>query len=287
MLILPFQSYSRLGNRGPRLINCFAEDALPSSAQPVTLYGSPGIATWGTAPRMGCRGAIGDATRCYAVCGTRLYSFNVNGVATEVGTIPGSDRVRMAYNGTQLCIVAGGKGYIYTGSGGVVQITDPDFTQYTPIDVTYADGFFLFCAADGNWWKSALYDGTSYEGDEYDQAAKYADQNVAMIAAEMQIVIAGTSSIEFWHYSGQSPFPYSRSPNGVAEIGVAARDSLVKDEQGVYFLASDCTVRVIPTTSTEPVRISTHGVEDALCGLLFNAMAYLLHVLRKRGYGTR
>ena len=265
-MLLPFMTYKRLGNRGERLVNCFAETGKPSEPQPVRLFGSPGIFDWSTVPLACCRGAGSHKGEAYAVYSSTLYKIDKDGVDTAIGTIPGPGRVSMASNGVQLCVVANGDGYIWDGA--ILQpIGDPGFTSYSPDMVTEMDGFFLFNDANSAiWFKSKLYDGLNYEGDEFDLASKYSDFTVGILACEMLVLVACTGSIEFWYNGGGTPFPYQRAPNGVAEIGVAATHSLAKDETGTYFLASDNTVRLVQVGSIEPVRISHHGVEDAISG---------------------
>ena len=83
--------------------------------------------------------------------GNRTYTTNdVSG--SEV--IEGAALVFMAQNGMQICIVAPDynnqfNAWIYTVSGGLVQISDSDFDGPV-LGVDFQDGYFLFLKANSN-----------------------------------------------------------------------------------------------------------------------------------------
>lgn len=263
-MLLPHTSYKRKGNRGQKLLNCFAEPASPDSAQPVILLGCDGIADWQTHNKTGCRGTIKHKGITYAQTGNELIKVQGTGI-TVIGSIPGGDRVTMATNGKELAIAANGMGWLVKDDDTLVSITDSEFTQYRVADVTETDGRFLWCEDGGNvFFCSELYDGLSYEGEKFDLAGKYSDNCVGIMASEMLVIIGCEETMEFWYTSGESPFPYSRAPNGVAEIGLASKYSFAKDETGTYFLASDNSVRRVPLGAIEPMRISHNGVDEAI-----------------------
>ena len=133
----------------------------PGALSLESLYGCPGISqalTTGAVNQVN-RGAHVKNSKPYFVNGTSLYRVDksVDGdgltVFTSVllGTIPGSGRVSMADNGTQLMVlVPGGNGYIIDESSGTpfVQITAPGFTANgAPQLVEFVDSFFV-CNTD-------------------------------------------------------------------------------------------------------------------------------------------
>lgn len=105
-----------------------------------TAPGVTGIETVGTGPG---RGVIEWRNAVYKVSGTKLYRVTGSS-ATELGTIPGTGRVFMAGNSTQLVInVPGVGGYVWNGTA-VTQITDPDFLAWNPGACDFADNYILF-----------------------------------------------------------------------------------------------------------------------------------------------
>src|SRR5690606_25888361 len=99
---------------------------------PAKLAMVPGMRVFadvGTGPHRGARDVEGKR---FVVSGTKLYQIALDGVATELGTIPGTGRVCMTHNqitgGNQVVIGAGSSGYVYnTYTGTFGQITDDAF----------------------------------------------------------------------------------------------------------------------------------------------------------------
>lgn len=122
------------------------------------------------------RGAHVMADTPYFVNGGTLWRYDrtIDALGNEIfnlvnaGSIAGTGRVSMADSGTQLCIVVPGTAtaYIYTVSGGLVQITDPAFIPSPAASVVYGvrfvSGYFVFHADNGVVFHSQPNDGTSY-----------------------------------------------------------------------------------------------------------------------------
>jgi len=259
-MLLPFSSFQRKGNKGQRLLNVYAEPASPDSAQPVMLIGCPGIRATTSYSELECRGVFRHQGYPHAVMGTHLVK-QTGTTVTKLGTIPGSDRVQMASNGKQLCVLANGDAYILEGS----TLTEASGDYQKASAVTEIDGRFVFTARGSNkHFCSEFYDGLDYDGARFDLADKYSDNAVGITASEVMIIIGCEETTEFWYNAGLSPYPYQRTPGGLTNIGLRAKHSYATDESGTYFLASDNTVRYIPLGSTEAIKVSIPGVEEKI-----------------------
>ena len=249
-----------------RLINLFAEKAPQSSKSPVVLHGTPGFAEFGNLGSESIRGMLKTLNNSvlYVVCGSVLYQIENNGASTSIGTILGGGRVGMAYNGTQLCITAGSKGYIYTTDGGLSQITDPDYPGADT--VTFIDGFFAFnnrnISQNGQFFVSALNDGTSFNALDFASAERYDDKIVRVFADHSQLLLFGEESIEVWFNSGAADFAFAKAQGSVIEQGLGARWSIEKIDESVVWLDQAGIVRRM--NGLTPARISTHAVENAI-----------------------
>lgn len=257
-LPLPVHSYRR-EQVGARLVNCFAEPMPPETKGPARLVGAPGIAstaTLGTGPGRGLHVMAGVL---YGVSGTTLYSVS-GGTATSLGTIPGTDRVSMADNGSQLVIVANGSGYVYE-AGTLAAITDPDFRPAEVVD--FCDNFMLFVESDsGRFFSSDLADATAYDALDFATAEGAPDNLVTLIVDHRQVILFGERATEIWYNSGATGFPFERVPSGFIEQGCIAKYSVAKIDNGVFWLADDLTVRRLQGDT--PQIISQHGVEEAI-----------------------
>ena len=83
----------------------------------------------------------------YRVSGSSLLSVAASGVSSSLGAISGADIVSLPYSFNTQGIVADGKFWLYSPSGGLVQVTDPDLGS--PIDCVWVDGYYFF--TDGEY----------------------------------------------------------------------------------------------------------------------------------------
>jgi len=243
------------------LVNFFVERQPPEAKGQAPLFGVPGAsvsATAGTAHR----GAWKFLGVQYVVSGTSLYSVSSTGVVTEVGTgITGSGRVSMADNGSQLCIVNGAAGWIYSISGGLVQITAPAF--YPANTVTFMDGYFIFDRAGTNeWFLSALYDGLTFNGLDFASAEGEPGYVVATVQNLQLLFIFCTDHIEIWYDAGTANFPFQRYTGGIVNYGCISPFTIVKLDGAIFFLGSDHTYYRLQANT--PLRVSTHPVEHVI-----------------------
>jgi len=262
-LILPFHSYHQRSKQvaSRRLVNCYPEQVpLPGKA-PIALFRDPGIRDDVTLPTMPVRGTLMHAGLLYAVGGSRLYSVTEGGVIADLGAILGSDRVKMATNGTELVIVSRPHGYIYTVESGLTQIVDPDFTVRGASDVACIDSFMVFIEPDSqNVFSSEFDDAGNFGPLATGPAFGSPDKLVAILVDHRQIFLFGVTSIELWYNAGASPFPFLREQNGFIEVGCAARDSPVKADNTVMWLDDKRIFRKL--VDMTPQRASTHAIEE-------------------------
>lgn len=193
--------------------------------------------------------------------------FLASGVDTSVGGRPlDHDCVSMANNAAtirQLCIVDGTNGWIYTTTGGLVQITDADFLAADT--VTFQDQYFIFNqTGTGNFFLSNLNDGTAYTATDIAAAEGDPDDLVAVISNHREVWLFGETTIEVWFNSGDADFPFDRISGSFIERGCAAAFSIVRIDNTLYWLGED---RIVYRASGYvPERISQSAMEHALEG---------------------
>lgn len=241
---------------GAKLVNCFAEQGNGDQREAFNLSLIPGLAVFATLSTSPVRGIHRMGDVLYAVAGARLYSVNSAGVATDRGSIPGSGRVRMADNGTQLAIVSSNVGYVLSSGS----ITTPTNLPAAVSDVAYIDGYILWTVASNDTFViSALNDATTYDVLDIATVEGSPDDLVGLIVDHREVQFFGKQSIEIWYNSGASDFPFERQGNAFIERGCFARDSIVKIDNSVHFLGDDMVVYRLD--GYQPVRISTHAIE--------------------------
>ncbi|WP_025899049.1 hypothetical protein [Sneathiella glossodoripedis] len=260
---IPFATNSYKSRSKPlssqRLVNLYAEKAPPTAKSDVVLMGTPGQVLFSSL--VDIRGMLMMGSFLYAVSGKTLYKVLQDGTTESLGTITGGDYVFMATNGTQLVIVQNPRGYVYTVADGLSQIADPDFPGAS--SVTYQDGYFIFTRPNtGEFFISALLDGTEYDALEYATAEMAADNSIRVFSDHRELWIFGTDTTEVWFNSGDADFPFERISNVSLEVGCAAALTVAKMDNTVFWLASDLTVR--RADGYNPVVISTPPIEDEI-----------------------
>lgn len=143
----------------------------------------------------------------------------------------------------------------------VSAITDPDFPGATSVD--FADGYMLFTTPDsGQWFISDLYDSGTYDALDFTTAEAAPDNNVRLIVDHGEVLIFGEKSIEPYSNQGAADFPFVRVPGGRIERGCAAKASVAKMDNSVFFVGDDRIVYRLDRYN--PVKISTPELDHAL-----------------------
>jgi hypothetical protein len=246
-----------------RMVNLFPEVVPEGGKQPAFLQRAPGLplrVTVGTGP---IRGLWQHNSNLYVVSGSTFYQVSPSYVTTAKGTVGGSGLVSMADNGTQIMMAADPDGYIYnTATGAFAQITDPDFPGASVVD--YLDGYFVFIEPNSQRiWVTALLDGTSVDPLDFVSAEGDPDNVVSMIVDHREVWLFGENSTEVWYNAGLSDFPLVRIQGAFNELGCAARYSVAKMNNQVYWLGKDGRGQgiVYVANGYQGQRISTHAVE--------------------------
>lgn len=223
---------------------------------PYELVGAPGIQSFCALNGAG-RGLFVMRGTLYAVSGTTLYRIDEVGSETVLGTLSAGGKLTFAGNGTE--IVFSNK-YIYSG-GTLNPITDEDMPAVNAID--YLDGRVVYAESGTERWGCSNLDaGSTYDGLDYSSADAWPDDIVTLKVDHRQVLLFGQETTEIWWNSGVTGFPFERLAGGFIEYGCLARLGVAKQDNSVFWLANDRTIRRL--TGQTPVRVSQHGVEEKI-----------------------
>lgn len=255
-------------------VNMYAEVAESPSLSSSLHLPTPGItqvATSGQTSTQSNRGVGRLSEKPYFVNGQTLYRLESDLTLTELGTIPGSGRVVMADNPTQLLIVVPGlDGYVYTEADGLNVIADIDYKEANgiPTGMVFIDGYFV-CVTDSNKIiVSNLNDGTAWSALDFSSAESSPDGLVTPFVLQNQLYIGGTQTIEQYTNVGGADFPFQRT-NSFQDKGVSSRFSVISTSRAVIFLGAGPNERpcVYALIDGEVEKVSTHPVDQALSDL--------------------
>jgi len=195
----------------------------------------------------------------YVVAGTSLYSVSIVGVATSLGTVPGSNLASMAHDGTNLVIVIGTTAqYTYDGST-FSTVTLP----FASSRVLFLDTYMVHQRPDTNeFFVSAAQSVTSYSALDKALKSGQPDNIVTIITSNRDLILLGARTTETWRITPNADFPFLRQEGTFQERGALGLNAPVEMDNDVYYLGDD---RVVYRMSGyTPRRISHHAIEKWL-----------------------
>lgn len=217
------------------------------------------------------RGSHVLSSQPYFVNGENLYRLETDNTLTSLGTIEGKGRVSIADNGNQLIIVVPGTriGYIYTVSGGLVQITDATFTDLAkaaPEIVVFIDGYFVITRGSKEFFSSNLNNGLVYDALDFGSAEADPDIIRSAHVHKNQLYIFGSETIEVFQNVGGVGFPFQRIRGFVIPKGIAAPFSVTEFDSSFVFIGQgvDESPKIYIFTGSGVAPISTTSVDFLL-----------------------
>lgn len=264
MLPIAWQMYQSRSRKfsAQRLMNFYAEMGTQSTKSQILLYGRPGLSLFSNVGSGVIRGVHVMNGIPYVVSGLEVYTLNKFGGSTMIGTVTGTDKVVMADNGFQVCIVGDSKGWIATASS-VDQITDSSFRQ--PSSVVFIDTYFIFSEVNtGILFRSNPLNGLLYDGLDWATAEYGPDNLIRVFASHSKLVALGENTIEFWQSTGALGLSYAPIKGTSLDKGCMARDSVVTIEETFMFLGTgkDGGRTVYRMNGFQAVPVSTPPLEE-------------------------
>ena len=240
---IPFRSnpndFSVLG--ASKVVNAYAQKNGDDSKNPLSLVPVAGMKTFGPADGTQCRGMIylEDEGLIYAVKGGRLTSLNSSGTLVEVGLVSGTAPVSMARNdaATQQAVILGG-GFVYMVEGGLLSSLGLEFT---PIDVTFCGGRFVFAEDNGTFHWSDINSAT-VNALSFANAEANPDGLTSVLGVGNTLYLAGKVTTEVWAVAESSRAPFVRVGGAALNIGTSSPHAFKPFNNGVVMVGEDNAV---------------------------------------------
>lgn len=253
---------SRPGEGAGRLINCYAEKLPEGARNGFVRRRSPGLRRIAQTGHVGCRGVHYYNGNLFVAQKDRLTRVNYTGAGftvTDLGNLPGDDRVTFARNNKApvndiLCVTEDDT-FVITASGPPASLSDGDLPQAISID--FMDGYFIWAIRDGRFFVSGIND-TTVSALDFGKAESHPGGIYRAIAFGELLYLCGPNSIEAWQNAGNATgSPFSRAaviPRGiVGTFAIAGNEYgfpalvFVSDDNGVYSLAGGYQPQKIST----------------------------------------
>jgi len=213
----------------------------------------------------------------YTVNGGKLFKVSSAWVSTEIGTLSTSTgHVSIVDNGITLVIVDGT--YYYTvilASDTFAVGADADLECFD--QVLYLDGYFIFLSATKFQISGLL--NTTIDALDFATSEGSPDAIIGGEVLERSLYIFNNRTTEIFYNSGGADFPFARMEGAFLEVGCAARYSIAKTKDSLFFIAEDKDGAglVYKARGANMEKISTHSIEQQIAsyGDISNAKAYV------------
>lgn len=248
---------------GQTLVNLFFEPAPPGSAEQGMFYGSPGLRSFASLGAGPIRGEHTAGGYGWVVSGTELYRVTASGTSQLIGTVPGSGRVHLVSNDTQLAVMHSEGWHVVTlstlGYGAVSGAP-------TTAQGTYQDSYVIFPQANGTYGWTAIGNAQSLDALDFASAEAQPDPIIALLSDHRELWLFGETTTEIAQTSGDADLVFTRT--AMLEYGCAAKYSPAKSDNTVFWVGRNESGRgvVYRADGYAPSRISTHALETAIAG---------------------
>ncbi len=250
-------------------VNFYVERSEVNPEQ-MALYGTAGTRKLQTLPADGgIRQLYVPSTgKAIAVQGRKVYRVDGNFNYTAVfgaDLLSSSGYVCITDNGTVAVLVDGLHGYVLDLQTNILtQIVNEAF--YGADRVGFIDGYFIFNKPNTQqFYISTLY-GTDFNALDFASAEGAPDLLVSLLVDHREVWMFGESTTEVFYNSGNADFPIERMQGAFLEHGCAAKHSVAKLDNTVFWLGKDSNGNgtVWRAQGYTPARVSTHAIEYAL-----------------------
>ncbi|MEM8615489.1 MAG: packaged DNA stabilization protein [Pseudomonadota bacterium] len=247
-----------VGDQRKVCVNLYAEQNAPDPARPQRLVTRPGSLKLDTGNITSPRGLFqmdGHASGNILIAdGGTLRTYDGSSFGALTGTLPGTDRVTMAFAEVQAGLLTNGQLYVSDGTS-VAAVTDADWatllsdhnqTQFTSIATL---GQRLLATYGSRFAYSQTLEFNNTTTLSFYTSEDTPDGIVAGHILGDRYYVFGTSTIEIWVQTGSADDPFRPQTSSVIQRGCLARDTIRLVDNSLIFVADDYTVRRIEAGS--------------------------------------
>lgn len=264
----PSYTYRSLNFDAQSSVNLYPVASETKASKDISaLVGTPGYVEFCDLQVDRIRGGHECNGRAFFAAGNKIFELFNDGTFTQRGTINTTHGlVSFADNGQELCAVDGPDGWILTLSNNAFnQIVSAGWLGSDM--VAFVDGYFIFSQpGTGKYYISSLYSGGQEDPLDFATAEGLPDPTVGIVSVHKEVWLLGQKSVEVVYNSGNADFPFSRIQGAFIEYGCAAKGSIAKSANTVFWVGRDEQGQgvVWMANGYQPQRISTNAIEYAI-----------------------
>lgn len=212
------------------------------------------------------RGERNVEGRWFVVAGNTLFEI-VAGAAVSRGAVSGNTgAVGMSHNNTQLVIVNGPDGYVFSLSANTLaQISSPGWRGSN--SVCFIDGYTIFVDPDTDQFYITQIDNASeLDALDFSSADAQPDNIQLPIVLHRELILIGSYTTEIWLNSGGGLFPFQRYNSAQIDVGCVGRGAAIVAADSVFWIGQtrNGSGIVYQMVGHSPQRRSTRSIEQML-----------------------
>lgn len=249
--------------------NLYVENSITFTSKVKNYYVSiPGLKMFIDDTSSGiCRGLYRSGNRCFGVFGNQFVEILQSGVKLVRGNLETfSDTVEFSDNTYQIVLVDGEFGYIFELSTNTFQKLDEDTFPNGATHITNIDTYFIANVKNSiNYQWSDPNNGNVWNPLNFGTKQGQPDNIVALKDIHNQLWVFGQYSTEVHYNTGDiTTQVWQRYEGAILEIGCAAKYSVAKLQNNLFWLGADKTGNIAVWTNDGllPKKVSTRGIEQ-------------------------
>ncbi len=200
----------------------------------------------------------------FRVSGTKLISVSSTGTTVELGDISGTKQVSMPYSFNTQCVIANGKMFLYSVSGGLVEVTDSDLGN--PIDCVWVDGYYFL--TDGEFiYHTDISSETSIDPLKFATAEFMPDPTLGLSKTQdNKVMVFGRYTLEYFVNVATDNFAFQRVETRAQKIGIVSTHAKC-ESGGKYYITGgrkEESLGIFAVTVGSSKKVSTREIDKIL-----------------------
>jgi hypothetical protein len=186
------------------------------------------------------------------------------GTVSTLGSVPGGLQAAMPYSFNTQCVIANGNMFLYSPTGGFVQVTDPDLGS--PIDGVWVNGYYFL--TDGEYiYHTDITDETSIDPLKFATAEFMPDKSLGVSKTQdNKVMVWGRYTLEYFVDIAQENFAFRRVETRAQKIGIVATHAKC-ESGGIWYITGgrkEDAVGVYAVSVGSSAKMSTREIDKVL-----------------------
>jgi len=200
----------------------------------------------------------------FRISGSNLLSVSSSGVSTVIGDVGAGGQVSLPYSFNTQGIISNGNFYLYSPTGGFVQVTDPDLVD--PIDGVWIDGYYFL--TDGEYlFHTELTNEASIDPLMFATSEFSPDPTKGLgKTSDNKVIVFNRYSTEYFVNTAQENFAFARVASRGIKIGIVGTHCKTEVSETWFILGGrkEESISVHQVGVGQAIKIATREIDKII-----------------------